>query len=141
MILVQQDRDILLLFLAKIIRMFSYGALAVVFIQTLIHKGLNKDNIGFLQALIAFGDIVISLYLTTKADKLGRQKTLTVGALLKVITGIFYATFDNFIVLAISGILGVISVTGSEIGPFVPIEQAALAELVDTKKIQTKSEK
>ena len=136
-----QDRDIVLLFLAKIIRMFSYGALSVVFIQALVKKEIKEEDIGFLQSLIAFGDIVISLYLTTKADKLGRQKTLTVGACLKVITGIIYATSNNYFLLAISGIVGVLSVTGSEIGPFVPIEQAALVEIIDKKNIQTNDEK
>lgn len=59
------------------------------------------------------GDIVISLYLTTKADKIGRKKTLIIGAILKIITGIFYAYSSSLIVLVVMGIVGVISVTGT----------------------------
>ena len=115
------DKNVILLFLAKIFRMFSYGALSVIFYKFLLFNDIKATDIGLLQSLIAVGDIVISLYLTTRADQLGRQKTLILGAFLKMITGIFYAFSNNFIVLVIAGILGVISVSGGEIGPFVPI--------------------
>ena len=59
------------------------------------------------------GDIVISLILTTKADKFGRKNTLIIGAILKVITGIIYAYSSNLMALVIAGIIGVISVTGT----------------------------
>jgi hypothetical protein len=34
-------------------------------------------------------------------------------------------------VLVITGIIGVISVTGTEIGPFLPIEQSALSQIIE----------
>ena len=73
---------------------------------------------------------MISLFLTTRADKIGRVNTLMLGALLKLITGIVYAESSSIIILTISGIFGVISVTGGEIGPFMPIEQSAMTQLV-----------
>lgn len=39
-----------------------------------------------------------------------------------------FATTSNFYVLAVAGILGIITPTGNEIGPFVAIEQAALTD-------------
>ena len=77
------------------------------------------------------GDIFISLFLTTRADKLGRVNTLMLGALLKLTTGLIYSESINAVVLIIAGIFGVISVTGGELGPFMPIEQSALAQLVE----------
>ena len=53
------------------------------------------------------------------------------GAILKFITGLCYAEASNTVILLISGILGVISVSGGEIGPFMPIEQSALSQLVE----------
>ena len=53
------------------------------------------------------------------------------GALLKLTTGLIYAESTNVVVLIIAGIFGVISVTGGEIGPFMPIEQSALSQLVE----------
>ncbi len=44
-----------------------------------------------LQTYIIVGDIIISLYLTTNADRIGRKKTLIIGAILKLITGLTYS--------------------------------------------------
>jgi hypothetical protein len=85
----------------------------------------------WIQTGIVSGDIIISLFLTTRADKMGRVNTLMIGSLLKLVTGIFYAESITPIILVISGIFGVISVTGGEIGPFMPIEQSALSQLAE----------
>ena len=73
----------------------------------------SSEGGGFNRGGINESYIIISLYLTTQADKLGRRITLVFGAFLKVFTGIFYAFSNNFFILALSGILGVISVSGS----------------------------
>jgi predicted MFS family arabinose efflux permease len=74
-----------------------------------------------LQSLIAIGDIIISLILTTRADKIGRKKTLIISAILKIFAGVSYALSDNYIILIISGALGVLTISGGEIGPFLPV--------------------
>jgi predicted MFS family arabinose efflux permease len=53
------------------------------------------------------------------------------SALLKLITGVVFSLTDSFYLLTLTGIVGVISSTGGEIGPFLPVEQAALADVVD----------
>ena len=65
-----------------------------------------------MQSGIVFGDILVSLILTTQADRFGRINTLMIGSALKVITGLCYAESTNPIVLLIAGVLGVISVSG-----------------------------
>lgn len=123
--------DMTILFITKILRMFSFGAISVIFLDVLLNKGILEKQIGFLQSFVAVGDIVISLLLTTKADKLGRKKTLVAGALLKILAGVSYAMSDNFLILLISGALGVLTVSGGEIGPFLPLEQASIAQLIE----------
>jgi MFS family permease len=127
----QKRRDFVLLFVTRILRMFSYGMLSLIFFDNLFYKGLTPNEASWIQSGIVFGDVIISLVLTTQADKIGRVNTLMIGAFLKLLTGLFYAEADNVIILTVSGILGVISVTGGEIGPFMPIEQSALAQLVE----------
>lgn len=105
-------KEFVLLFITRILRMFSYGMLALVFFDNLFFKGLSADQASWIQSGIVFGDIIISLILTTQADRYGRINTLMIGALLKLITGLCYAKSDSIIILTISGILGVISVTG-----------------------------
>ena len=55
---------------------------------------------------------------------------LIVGALLMAAAGLVLALTRNFLVLLIAGTIGVISPSGNEVGPFLPIEQAALAHVV-----------
>ncbi len=63
-------------------------------------------------SLILLGDLVITMYLTTSADRFGRRRTLAIGALLKMLTGATFAVTTNYTALLISGIIGVISTTG-----------------------------
>ena len=123
-------KSFVLLFITRIMRMIAYGMLAVIFFNNLFLKDITEVQAGWIQTGIVAGDIMISLFLTTRADKIGRVNTLMLGALLKLITGIVYAESSNIIILTISGIFGVISVTGGEIGPFMPIEQSAMTQLV-----------
>lgn len=84
-----------------------------------------------MQTCIVAGDICITLYLTTKANCIGRINTLMIASLLKLIAGIVYSESEDMTILAITGLLGIISVTGGEIGPFMSIEKSALAQVVE----------
>lgn len=127
----KKKRDFVMIFATRMMRMFSYGLLALVFLDNLLSKGFSSDQASWIQSSIVFGDICISLILTTHADRFGRINSLMLGSLLRLITGFVYAESSNVILITISGILGVISVSGGEIGPFMAIEQSALAQLVE----------
>lgn len=126
--------DARLLFLARAIRMFGYGALGVILVLYLAAAGLDAGQIGLLLALTLIGDTVISLVLTTHADRIGRRRTLIVGAVLMAAAGAVFAGSTGFIVLLFAATLGVLSPSGSEVGPFLPIEQAALTEVVPAER-------
>jgi MFS family permease len=110
--------------------MFAYGFLAVVLALYLTAIGLNDERAGLLLTLTLAGDMVMSLILTAKADRVGRRRILALGALLMFVAASVFAGTHLFWLLALAAILGVISPTGNEVGPFLPIEQAALTELV-----------
>jgi MFS family permease len=122
-------KDFYILFITRSLRLFSYGSLAVVLFLYLNEIGFSESQIGLLMSLILLGDLVITMYLTTHADRFGRKKTLAIGALLKLFTGVSFALTTNYTMLVFSGIIGVISTSGGEIGPFLAIEQAALTDL------------
>jgi MFS family permease len=122
--------DTTLLFVTRIARMFAYGFLSVVLALYLAELGFDPAQIGLLFTLALAGDAVISLWLTTSADRFGRQRTLIVGAALMLFAGIAFALTKNFAVLAIAAIIGVISPSGNEIGPFLSVEQAALTQII-----------
>ena len=131
------NRDIPLLFITRIVRMFGYGFLSVILALYLSQRGLSEGEIGLMFTLTLAGDAAITLWITTSADRLGRKKMLIVGALLMVLAGLIFSLTGNFIFLVVTAIIGVISPSGNEIGPFLSIEQASLSQLVpDARRTQ-----
>jgi MFS family permease len=128
------QRDITLLFSTRIIRLFCYGFLSVVLALYLIETGFTEKMVGLLFTLTLAGDAGITLWLTTRADRFGRRKTLLVGALLMVGAGAVFVITHNIVLLMAAAIIGVISPSGNEIGPFLSIEQAGLTELIPNEK-------
>jgi MFS family permease len=126
-------RDGWVLFLTRFVRLFSYGALSVVLVFYLTGLGLNATQTGTLLTLTLLGDTAVSLSLTTQADRIGRRRMLIIGAILMAGAGITFACTGNFLLLIVAGTIGVISPSGNEVGPFLPIEQAALSQIVPTR--------
>lgn len=118
------------LFVTRFTRMFGYGLLSVVLVLYLAQIGLAETSIGLLFTFTLIGDTAISLWLTTRADRLGRRRTLQLGALLMIFAAGLFALTQDFAVLLIAATIGVISPSGHEVGPFLSIEQAALSHIV-----------
>ncbi len=118
--------------------MFGYGFLAVVLVLYLAAAGLDPLAIGIVLTLTLIGDTIISLWLTTNADRLGRRRVLVAGAALMIVAGVAFA-FTSFVpLLILAGAIGVVSPTGNEVGPFLAIEQAALTQTVpDSRRTAT----
>ena len=122
------DRSLLLF--TRSLRLFAYGALSVVLVLYLTELGFTPSQVGLLLTLTLLGDTVVSLILTTRADRVGRRRMLVAGAVLMAAAGLVFAATTNFVVLLLAGTLGVLSPSGNEVGPFLPIEQAALSQVV-----------
>jgi len=121
-------RDLPILFGTRILRLFAYGFLSVVLALYLQAAGLSEGRIGLLLTLTLVGDTLISLWITTRADRVGRKRMLAAGAALMVFAAILFASTHSFWLLLLAATVGVISPSGNEVGPFLAIEQAALSE-------------
>jgi MFS family permease len=126
--------DVALLFTARIARLFAYGFLSVVLVLYLAEIGLPASQIGLLLSLTLLGDAAISLWLTTSADRRGRKRMLLLGAVLMIGAGMAFVVTRELPLLIAAAIVGVISPSGNEIGPFLSIEQAALTQLVTDRE-------
>jgi MFS family permease len=126
-------RDAWLLFFTRYLRLFAYGSLSVVLVFYLIALGLSESQTGLLLTLTLAGDVVVSFYLTTRADRIGRRRMLIIGAVLMAAAGLAFACTKNLLLLIIAGTIGVISPSGNEVGPFLSIEQAALSHVVSQR--------
>ncbi|HMA53175.1 MAG TPA: MFS transporter, partial [Acidobacteriota bacterium] len=127
-------RDVALLFATRIIRLFCYGFLSIVLALYLAQAGLREQQIGLLFTLTLAGDAGVTLWLTTTADRFGRKRTLIVGAVLMFAAAAVFMVTRNAVILMAAAIIGVISPSGNEIGPFLSIEQAALSQLLPAER-------
>jgi len=119
-----------LLFATRMVRLFGYGLLSVVLVLHLSAAGLTDSEIGLLLTLTLLGDGVISLFITTRADRLGRRRMLLVSAVLMILAGVFFAGASSFALLLLAATIGVISPSGNEVGPFLAVEQASLSQAI-----------
>ena len=126
--------DVRLLFATRSLRLFAYGGLSVVLVLYLVGLGLSESDTGLLLTATLLGDTLVSLYLTTRADRIGRRRMLMIGAALMVAAGIAFAFTRRLWLLVIAGTIGVISPSGQEVGPFLSIEQAALSHVVPDRE-------
>lgn len=127
-------RDLPLLFSTRILRMFCYGALSVILALYLAENGLTEIQIGFLLTAALVGDAVISLWLTTSADRLGRKKVLVLGAVLMAGAGLVFVLTRNYVFLILAAMIGVISPADKDIGPFLSVEQSSLTQLIPNER-------
>ncbi len=132
------DHDGRLLFLTRVLRMFGYGFLAVVLVLYLAGIGLDGFTIGAILTLTLIGDTLVSLWLTTSADRIGRRRVLVAGSLLMTFAGVVFAITSAVPLLVLAATIGVISPTGNEVGPFLAVEQAALSQSIpDARRTPT----
>ncbi|MDQ6796246.1 MAG: MFS transporter [Chloroflexota bacterium] len=134
MLLLTLNRDGRLLFAARSVRMFAYGAVAVILVLYLARLGFDGGAIGLILSLTLIGDTIVSLWLTTHADRLGRRRILVVGSLLMAGAGAVFALTDAFVPLLLAATIGVISPSGNEVGPFLAVEQASLSETIEDRR-------
>jgi MFS family permease len=130
MVGLRRPSDTTLLFVTRGVRMFAYGLASVVLVLHLAAAGHGEARIGLLVSLTLLGDVAVSLLVTTRADRAGRRRMLVLGGALMIAAGAAFASSTAFPVLALAATLGILSPSGNEVGPFLPIEQSALAQAI-----------
>lgn len=110
--------------------MFAYGFLAVVLVLYLHALGFSTAKVGLLIAFTLLGGAALSVVISTRADRIGRRRMLLLGAVLMVLGGAVMAGAATFWLLVVAAIVGVVSPTGGEVGPFLAIEQACLTQVI-----------
>lgn len=125
----ETGKDCWIIILLRFFRMFAYGSNSLILALFFASLEFSDEQIGIFMTLTLLGDVLLSLLLTLVADRVGRRRILFGGSLLMVLAGTAFAIFENFWILLLAAVVGVISATGSEIGPFRAIEESTLSSL------------
>lgn len=122
-------RDAWLIILSRSCRMFAYGSSSLILALFFSELQVSDYHIGLFMTLTLVGDVVMTLCLTLVADRVGRRRSLFMGSLLMIMSGCTFALSENYWALLLAAVVGVISATGGDFGPFRAIEESAVAEI------------
>jgi MFS family permease len=114
--------------------MFANGSAILVLVLYLAALGFDGPAIGLLLTLTLLGGTLFSLVLVTRADRWGRRRVLVGGGILMALASLAFIVSDNYVVLVLAAIIGMISPSGSDVGPFLPIEQASLSHILTDRQ-------
>lgn len=126
-------RDAWLVILSRSCRMFAFGAVSLTFALFFAELGFSDFRIGLFMTLTLLGDVVLGLLVTLMADGLGRRRVLFAGGFLMALSGAVFSLLDNFWILLVAAVLGVVSASGGDFGPFRAIEESMLSHITTPK--------
>ncbi|WWD19951.1 hypothetical protein CI109_104424 [Kwoniella shandongensis] len=121
--------DAFLVILARSSRMFAYGANSIFIPLFFSSLHFSDFRIGLFMSLTLAGDVLLTLALTLVADRVGRRRSLLFGSFLMVCSGITFMISEHYWVLLLAAIVGVISSSGGDFGPFRAIEESILSQI------------
>ncbi|MFC5453355.1 MFS transporter [Prosthecobacter fluviatilis] len=128
------NRDLTLLFLSRATRLHAFGMTSVILALHLARRGLSTGDVGLLFTLALLTDAALTLVLSTHADRWGRRRTLMLSGFLMALAGMMLVVGESWWVVLLGITIGVISPGGNEVGPFLAIEQACLAQCTTAQR-------
>jgi MFS family permease len=114
--------------LAKGARTFFFGWLSVVLALHLATAGFSTLAITTIFTATMVEDALLTSLLAMLASRLGTRWIMLVCAPLMTLGGALLAVSHDQTVLVLGAVLGTLSLNGQEAGPFLPLEQALLAD-------------
>jgi MFS family permease len=128
--LVNSPKDVYVIILLRMLRLVGFGATSLILALYLRELSFDDEYIGLFMTLTFVGDLVSSFLLALVADQIGRRNVLVISSAAMVCTGVVFSTFQNRIALTAAAVIGILTPSGGEVGPFRSIEQSSIASLV-----------
>jgi MFS family permease len=129
-----EHRDVRLILVMRGIRSLAYGLLAVLLGVALASEGFSPVAIGTLITVSLVGDFVGTYVIGLVTDTWGRRRVLALLALLMAGTGVVFALATSYAVLLLAAFFGTLGTSASETAPFLPIDQAMIAQVTTPER-------
>ncbi len=113
------------------LRSLAYGLLSVVLAVALANAGFSPAAIGILITVSLVGDVLGTYVIGIAADTWGRRRTLALLAVLMAGTGVIFGLTRSYPVLLGAAFFGTLGISASETAPFLPIDQAMIAQVTE----------
>lgn len=127
--ILHSSKDVYFIILLRMIRLLGFGATSLILVFFLKELDIEEQLIGLFMTLTFVGDLVTSFLLSLAADTIGRRFTLILSSIIMTLTGLSFTFINNYYVLSVIAIIGILTPGGGEVGPFRSIEQSSIASL------------
>lgn len=121
-------RDIHLLIATRIIRAFGFGLATILLGIHLQSRGLSSREVGIVLAAGLVAASLSGLLSAAAGGRWGRRATLSGIGLLMTLSGLDLALATQPWLFILAGLTGMMGVAGTDLGPFLAIEQSVLAQ-------------
>jgi MFS family permease len=119
------------IFLARALRDFGDGFVAILLPVYLTALGLSAFDVGLVATLALFGSALLTLGAGFLAARYDVRALLLVTSGLMIATGLAYAAANDYAVLLIVAFVGTINPSGGSTSVFVPLEHTVLSGAVE----------
>jgi MFS family permease len=117
-------------FLARAIRDFGDGFVAILLPVYLLGLGMSAFEVGLLATLALFGSALLTLAIGFLGARHDHRALLLAASALMAATGIAYAAASDYTVLLLVAFVGTINPSGGSTSIFVPLEHTVLSGAV-----------
>jgi MFS family permease len=121
------DASARLLLLARALRGFADGYVAVLLPAYLLALGFNQFDVGLLSTTTLAGSALATLLVGTIGHRWHSRRLLGGAALLMAATGVAFAGFSAFWPLLVVAFVGTLNPSSGDVSVFLPLEHARLA--------------
>ena len=123
--------DFGLLLGTRVVRAFGFGFSTVLFAVHLQARHLSATEIGIFLAIGLLAASWAGLLAAAAASKFGRRNTLAATGLLMALCGFDLSFAVQPFLLSLAGLTGMMGIAGTDLGPFLAVEQAVLTQTSD----------
>ena len=130
----QSSRNLLIIYAAAWLRSFNIGLLGVVLGVYLSREGFSATAIGLVIAAGIAGAAAGTVFITFKADRMGRRRTLVMLAVLSAIGALPLIVRPGLPAILGLAFVGMLNGMGTDRSPSFALEQAMIPGLVSDQK-------
>ena len=123
------------LFLARALRDFGDGFVAVLLPAYLLARGFSAFEVGVIATASLLGSALLTLAVGFLGATWDRRRLLLAAASLMIATGVAFAVAHDFALLLVIAFVGTVNPSAGSVSVFVPLEHAVLArEVADAER-------
>jgi MFS family permease len=127
-------REVAAVFVAKAVRAFGYGFLAIVFPIHLAELGVSAAGIGVAVSATLFASAALTWAVRRPAERYGARRVLLGLATATAFAGAILLLFREPWLVVVAAMLGNLSVSMGESGAFLALEQVVLARALPPER-------